>query len=88
MVGDIEIGNDITERGSIEGKEEGAQDRTSYHYFLLKKSRTCKVASQVIGIESVCVKYLLHKCQRPVKHKGFSHLHRTPTGLKQSSAAC
>ena len=27
MVGDIEIGNDITERGSIEGKKKGAQDR-------------------------------------------------------------
>ena len=29
MVGDIEIGKHITERGSIEGKKEGAQDRAS-----------------------------------------------------------
>ena len=28
MVGDIEIGNDITERGCVKGKKEGAQDRT------------------------------------------------------------
>ena len=31
MVGDIEIGNDITERGRIEGKKEGAQDRALGH---------------------------------------------------------
>ena len=31
MVGDIEIGNDITERGSIEGKKKGAQDRALGH---------------------------------------------------------
>ena len=27
MVGDIETGNDITERGSVKGKKEGTQDR-------------------------------------------------------------
>ena len=31
MVGDIEIGNDIAERGSVEGKKEGAQDRALRH---------------------------------------------------------
>ena len=31
MVGDIEIENDITERGSIEGKKKGAQDRAPGH---------------------------------------------------------
>ena len=27
MVGDIETGNDITERGSVKGKKEGTKDR-------------------------------------------------------------
>ena len=31
MVGDIEIGNDTTERGSIEGKKKGAQDKALGH---------------------------------------------------------
>ena len=35
MVGDIEIGNDIAERGSIEGKKKGAQDRAC-NYFSFK----------------------------------------------------